>query len=374
MNLKFIIRQYIKTAVQGVFLPVIYSWYKRKPVRKGVILFADAHHTSLPYSMEYLYERVKEEGFQTEEHFEDFGKASFPKVLKAMLRFMKSYATAESVILCDYYLPAGACKKRQDTEVIQLWHGCGAYKRFGYDAAEDMSSHYKGNSMKNCSLVTVSSPWCEPVYAGALGISQKAVKALGISRTDRYFLKEYTQACRDNFYAQYPQAKGKKIVLWAPTFRGNARMPRLEGLEEIRKLQEEKKKEWFIIIKLHPHLEGKAGRSNCSILTEELLPVADVLITDYSSILFDYMIFKKPMILYAPDSGEYIKNRGFYLDYNKIPAVKITDSRMLKSAIEESAQASKEEWDYFYEQQMKACDGHATDRILKVLRKSENTL
>lgn len=374
MNIKFILRQYVKTAVNRVFLPIVYKVYSRKPVKKGKVIFADGHHHELPYSMTYMYECLKNKPLSIELHLADFGKDGYISGLKSMVRFMKSYATAEYVFLCDYYVPAGSCRCRRETQVIQLWHACGAFKKFGYDAAEDMSSFYKGNSMKNCTLVTVSSKLCEPFYAKALGLSEHVVKAVGISRTDRYFDACYRRECREKFFEICPEACGKKVILWAPTFRGNAGMPRLEGYEEVEIVKKALGSGYFFVKKLHPHLEGIYGTSTVDMLTEEVMAAADVLITDYSSVLFDFMVYKKPIILFAPDGAQYEDKRGFYLDYREIPAFYANNANELEAAVRRACAGetaiSERAYNIFYDKYMAQCDGHATERIIQEVMKN----
>lgn len=369
MNIKFILRQYVKTAVNRLFLPVIYRLYSRRPIRRGTVIFADGHHRELPYSMAHMYDRLKAMGMDIELYLSDFGKDGYMQSMKAMLRFMKAYATAEYVFLCDYYVPAGSCRRREGTQVIQLWHACGALKRFGYDAADDMSSFYKGNSMKNCTLVTVSSKLCEPIYAKALGISENAVKALGVSRTDRYFDKAYRQACRQRFFADCPEAEGKKVVLWAPTFRGNAGNPRLVGVEAIDDAKRRLGSSYFFVKKLHPHFSDIYGKPVTNMLTEEVMAAADVLVTDYSSVLFDFMVYKKPVVLFAPDGALYESDRGFYLDYALIPAFHAGTAdellEVLPRACAGEPAVPESEYDDFYNKYMAQCDGHATERIIQ---------
>lgn len=373
MDIKFILRQYVKTAVNRVFLPVIYKICSRKPVQKGKVIFADGHHRKLPYSMAYLYEYLKDKPFSIELHLEDFGQLGYLSGLRAMVRFMKSYATAEYVFLCDYYVPAGSCRRRGETQVIQLWHACGALKKFGYDAEDDMSSFYKGNSMKNCTLVTVSAKVCEAFYAKAFGLSENVVKALGVSRTDRYFDAHYEAQCRKKFFDLCPAAVGKKVVLWAPTFRGNARMPRLEGYEVVKQAKRTLGSDYFFVEKLHPHLEGVYGASTVDMLTEEVMAAADVLITDYSSVLFDFMVYKKPIILFAPDGAQYESGRGFYLDYQEIPALHAADANELERAVRQACAGdtgiSEAAYHRFFDKYMAQCDGHATERIVQEVMK-----
>ena len=136
-------------------------------------------------------------------------------------------------------------------------------------------------------------------------LPETSILPVGVSRTDMYFNETFNQKCRDNFFSQYPEARNKKIVLWAPTFRGKPGVASVYGLDDVLKAQEELKDTHYFIIKLHPHTQVHTEGTNCDIPSEELLPVADIVITDYSSILFDAMIYQLPLVLFAPDLEEY---------------------------------------------------------------------
>ena len=174
---------------------------------------------------------------------------------------------------------------------------------------------------------------------------------------------------------QHPEAQDKKIVLWAPTFRGKPGSAQVCGLEDVLKAQERLRDTHYFIIKLHPHSQLHTQGTNCSIPSEELLPVADVVITDYSSILFDAMIYKLPIILFAPDLKEYVDNRGFYLDYFTLPGILVRDSEhIVQTLSDEAALDASVDQHYFefFEQYMAACDGHSTQRIIDYITKPQN--
>ena len=98
--------------------------------------------------------------------------------------------------------------------------------------------------------------------------------------------------------------------------------------------------------------------------------MADVLITDYSSVMFDYLLYKKPLVLFSPDLAEYEAKRGFYLDYRSMPFPVVEDGGALAGAIEGSAayaEAHRTEQEVFCQTYTGACDGKATERILKLI-------
>lgn len=363
------IRQYMKMLLQNMLLPFIYGVYRHRPVQRGRILMADAHHAELPFSMRRMYEALKEQGREPELFIGDFGTMGFAETVRFLLRFMKAYATAEYVFICDYFLPASSCRKRPETTLVQLWHSCGLMKRIAFDAGDDIPKSYHGDLFGNYTYLTLSAEICVPVHARALHLPQERIVATGVSRTDVYFDPDWNEQCRTRFFEEIPGAKGKKIAVWAPTFRGNAGHPYLRGLEEIRAAAEALGDEWMVVIKAHPHIDAHTQVSNCSLPTEELFAVADLLITDYSSVLFDYLIYEKPLLLFAPDLKDYEEKRGFYLDYRAMPFQLVENGAYLAEAICScgvSAQQKEKEIRAFREMYLGACDGHATDRILKL--------
>lgn len=359
---RFVIKQYIKMFVQGVVLPLYYRIYRGRPLDEKLVIFADAHNHTMPYSMELIHKKFVDEGYKVVDIFSDYGNDGFMTTTKNMFRFMKMYAVAKYVIICDYFLPVAACKKREETKVIQLWHACGIFKKFAYEAEDDIPSFYKCKVIKNLNLVTVSSPACEPVYSRAMDLPEEIVRAVGVSRTDRFFDNEYKSACREQLYNKYPEARGKKIALWAPTFRGNAALPYLEGKEDVLALREKLGEEWFVLVRVHPHFHDR--EINCDISTEELFPVIDLLISDYSTVIFEFSIFNKPLVLFAPDYETYGKHRGFYINYTDLPGRIITDKNSLaQGVIDEYEQFNAEYMLNFNKKYMSACDGKSTERI-----------
>ena len=363
----FRIRQWIKMVLQNVVLPVVYNRYCRKPVQSGRILMADAHHDTMPFSMRRVYEELKKNGYEPELFIADFSHLSFGGMVSFLIRFMKAYAQAECVFICDYFLPASSCRKRKETKLIQLWHSCGLMKKIAFDAGDDIPQGYRGDLFGNYTYLTMSAQICVPVHARALHLDESRIRATGISRTDYYFDADWNKTCHEKFLEQYPQARGKKIAVWAPTFRGNAAMPYLVGTEDIKCAAQKLGEEWFVVIKAHPHIDAHGKISNCGLPTEELFSSADLLITDYSSTMFDYLIYRKPLVLFAPDLEEYEKKRGFYLDYRKMPFQVVEDGTHLEEAIRRAGsewEKHKQEAEAFILLYTGACDGNATKRIL----------
>lgn len=241
----------------------------------------------------------------------------------------------------------------------------------GFDASDDIPSCYKLNPHKNYNLMTVSSACCVPVFTSALRLPKGIVQDIGISRSDIYLDLSFVKKCKETFFRQYPEANGKKIVLWAPTFRGNASAPFLIGEEDVLNLQERLGQGWIVLIKAHPYIERQHKISTCTISSEMLLPVIDVLITDYSTVLFDYLIYEKPFVLFAPDYDIYKQKRGFYIDYYSLPGTVVTEGDKLALAVKQALEnINCEQLKKCKELYMGRCDGNSTERIRSLIIKN----
>lgn len=359
-KIKLQMKQYVKMLFQQVLLPFVYHIAKRKKVKRGLVLLADSHHEEMPESMVFFSQELEKRGYKAREFFfRSYGL----KGVKNMFSFMRSYAEAEYVILCDYFLPVASCKKRKETTVVQLWHGCGLLKKFGYSTTDDIPSAYHGNLFCNYDLVTVSDEVCREKMAEAMRLPKENVQALGVSRTDIFWQKGYQEACQKKFFEQHKEAQGKRIVLWAPTFRGRASHPYIVGESEIRYVvKEQLKEDYYLLVHLHPHMK----KEEQGIM--ELLPIADLLITDYSSVLFEFFLLEKPVIIFAPDYEEYQKTRGFYIDLKALPVRWSQKEEELLLAIKQPfSQKERLAQRACREVYLSACDGHVTERILDKL-------
>jgi len=367
--IKYYLRQIIKMGTQYIILPFFYFINRWKKIDNNLVILADAHHEKTPFNMKLVKEALsKNPNLQIIEYYLDFSKHSTLTGLLFSIKFMSIYSKAKYVFICDNFLPVSSCRKKKKTNIIQLWHACGSLKKFGFDAIDDIPKFYKGNVYKNYNLVTVSSKFCIPPFQSAMKQKQNIVNACGISRTDNYFDSNFKNNAISKFYKEHKAAKNKKIVLWAPTFRGKAIDPYIEGSDKIKLLEEKlEKHNFYLITKLHPHYKKVENLRTSKLLTEELITIADFLITDYSSILFDFLLLKENLILFNPDIYQYQKTRGFYFDYNEIPAIQLNNiDDIFEYLIKfNTTHINKDNINKFRTKFLDNCFGNATTRILQ---------
>ena len=297
------------------------------------------------------------------------------------LVFKKSAALARAgtVLMDNEFLPLAYVKIRKGVKVVQLWHGTGTIKKFGHDAN---SGRLLGLEKKADSRIThliVNSEYTAGLYQGAFGVTEDKVYLTGIPRTDVMFNDDFREKAVRDFYERSPGLVNKRLILYAPTFRDEqVTSPRVElNMEKWCSHMDE---DTVLLLRLHPHVAD--AYDDTSILQygdkvqnvsgysdlNTLLFVADALITDYSSIIFEYALLDRPMYFYAYDIDVFSEyGRGFYEDYNSFvpgPVAETTEGliSLVKSGDGYSAIRGQFK-DKFY----RYLDGKSTKRLLDIL-------
>lgn len=247
---------------------------------------------------------------------------------------------AEIILMDNAFMPMSFFKVRKETKVLQLWHGTGSIKKFGQDSNTGRLRELEKRHNANIDCLFVNSAGLVREYAGAFGVPESKVYATGLPRTDWLLtlLSDKDRAEKiEEISGNIAKFMGggslmdKKIILYAPTFRDNETdNPKLHM--NVSKLAETLPCDYLIFLKLHPFVSRAfkgsdlpAGVINVSDYQDlnELMVVSCGLITDYSSIIFDYVVLDKPMYFFADDILDFETNgRGFYLDYrNELPGI-----------------------------------------------------
>lgn len=296
-------------------------------VKKNRVAFVSMHNESFHDSLGEVKKVLDENGefdfvFITRRDLE-LKLKNIPRALSFFFIKSRKLATSGYVFLNDNFLPMAGCRFQKETTVVQLWHAEGVFKKFGLSIEQPENVRKNEiESNKRLSFVVCSSENVVPYYAEAFGVSEDRVLPLGSARTDWFFKKESFETAKNNFYKQFPDLQGKKLVLYAPTFRDdpeqNEKLLEHFDAEKLLKLLGD---EYVILLRLHPQVRPKEMSLDGTIdVTEyqdvrELVAVCDALITDYSSICMDFSLLEKKTIFFAFDLEEYQKDRDFYFDY-----------------------------------------------------------
>ena len=285
------------------------------------------------------------------------------------------YAVTSKVIITDDYVRyLRHFPLKDDQRVIQLWHACGAFKKFGQRGTNisiptDMATHAQYN------LVCVSGQYIRPIYADAFNINLKKVRALGCPRTDVFFDAASVQEKKNTIYEKHPEWKNKFIIIYAPTFRdiGNDRTEFHPDLDFDR-LSRELLPDQQLLICPHPIMKNAIidkKYPNIQVVrdfsTNDLMFISDMLITDYSSVIFEYALLKKPIAFFCYDLATY--NRGFYLNYpDDLPGPIFENQVSLTEYLrDKSKHIMDDKYELFIQKYMSGCDGHSCERIAKLV-------
>ncbi|MBC1501964.1 CDP-glycerol glycerophosphotransferase family protein [Listeria weihenstephanensis] len=263
---------------------------------------------------------------------------SLPKTKANLIRLMFHLSTAKVVVTDNYFAELAGVKWRENMTCVQIWHANGALKKFGW---EDKAAQKRSESDKKrfqavyqtFSKVLVGSDEMGDIFKRSFLLDDARLLKLGVPRTDYYF-DEATLALNKQIGLEKYGINGKKVLLYAPTFRDEALSETKLALD-IAAMKQALGEEYKLLLKVHPSMVSdleKIQDNFCVYADKEteieaLLPMTDVLITDYSSIPFEFSFFEKPMIFFAYDLEEYDGNRGLadhYLETIPGPLCKTT--------------------------------------------------
>ncbi len=363
-----------------------YRYYRRlckKPVIKNQIAFISGRRDELGGNEKFVYDLMKDREdisfkFLMISEMDQFSSR------KDKREFYKLYATSKVVVVDDYYSLLNTVEKRDDVTLFQLWHACGAFKTFGFSRiGKNGGPKQISPNHRMYDYTTVSSENIRKYYAEGFGISDSRVLATGIPRTDIFSSDEYRKKVTNEFYGKYPALKGKKIILFAPTFRGSGQKSAFypTSVFDPGEFLDNVGEEYAMIIKLHPFCserfnidekyEGRIIDLSLEDELNDLLFVTDILITDYSSSVFEASLLNIPMLFYAYDLYQYISERDFYCDFESFVPGKIVFNRreMEKAVI--NGDFEKEKIEPFRNKFFSDIDGQssrrAADAILNAL-------
>lgn len=259
----------------------------------------------------------------------------FPKEIKKVkygtLRAM--YELASAKIWIDNVRKDIYPFKKKNQYYIQTWHGGIALKKIEKDAENSLPPNYIKKAKKDSKMIDFmisNSEFCTNMYKRAFWYNGKIIE-IGTPRNDVLLNKSIYDEIKKNVYEKLNIKKDTKIVLYAPTFRkdGGLEYYDLNFKLVIQALEKQTNESWICLLRLHPNISFKNLKLELdekSVIDVskyndiyELMVSSNILITDYSSLMFEFSYMKKPVFLYANDVNEYIKDRGFYFDYLQLP-------------------------------------------------------
>ncbi len=247
------------------------------------------------------------------------------------LRQMYHIATARVVLVDGYCIPVSVLSHKENLKIIQIWHAMGCMKKFGYAmiGEEEGSSEDVARIMKmhrNYDYALISSYSFVRDYIEGFRIEREKIVQIPLPKADLLISEEYLRNQRDKLTGKHHVLAEKRNILYCPTFRKDE----TTAGEGIRRLIDEIDfGRYNLIYNPHPNSRVEVNDPRVMILpypTMELLAVADCVISDYSSVIYEAGLAKKPVYLYGYDWKEYSRKRAFNLDITKDVPTLFTDN------------------------------------------------
>ncbi len=372
----------ISTLKKKIALLII-SFFNRLPVKKNKIFlfsyYGSQYGCNPKYITEYILDNCPTGKFDLVWAFNDLklneGLQGIRKVRTMSLRYFYELCTSKVVI--TNFRTTDLFVKRVDQYYIQTWHSSLRLKQIEKDAESSLPCHYvemaKKDSQK-CDLLLSGCQYSTEIFQRSFWYNGKIFEH-GTPRNDLLFRNDTT--IKRKIIDSLKISEDTKFIMYAPTFRRNNNLDvyDLDYPKILEKLRTKFGGEWAFLIKLHPHLLSKSGHliygENIFDFTtyhdvQELLSVSDALVSDYSSIIFDFALTQRPCFLYVPDFDDYVDNdRKLYFDIRHLPFVSSYDNDDLINKIENfNPEQYRQKLRVFLQSINSFEDGRACERIL----------
>lgn len=320
------IMKYLKLLIKTFIFFSLHIFYIF-PIKKDTVLFSSFHGKQYSCNPKYLYEYLIKHGIYKNYvwEFSDVSKKCLvPNACVVRSRSIShtlALLTAEYIITnteSPWYYP-----KRKRQKFLQTWHGGGAYKKVGGAVGWGVLENYeqKLNSRKIDYYISSSAKFTEVQSFSKYVDCNKFINT-GMPRNSLFFDEQ--KGIRNNVINEYSINESDKLVLYAPTYRGSPDfknyqldIPILNFHKIVEALSQSFGGSWKVLQRGHYFYNNNStseGIINASSYEDmqELLVACDVLLTDYSSTIWDFSFTRKPCFLFVPDLDTYDRDRSFY--------------------------------------------------------------
>lgn len=326
---------------------------------------------------------------------------------------LKEYSEYKNVIIVerestDYYKYLATCQylitnstfgyyfeKRKEQVYINTWHGVPT-KYMGYEHIIERVENARGparNFLMADYILSANRFMTDIMYKRAYmldGLFQGKILELGYPRIDTVLTA--SKAVTYKRLEALGIDTNKKIILYAPTWKGTLYNNLDYSVEELKETVHKmsagiNKNQYKIYLRVHYFLykiladdpDFKDILIPFTIDTNELLSIVDILISDYSSIFFDFLVTGRPILFYVPDLKDYKKNRGLYVPIKKLPGYVTADIEMIAASLTAICQNAEQYLEFYSERYIEMqdwClekeDGHSCEHIINTIFKNQD--
>ena len=313
-------------------------WCAVLPKRGNRILFLIENREDITGNTLAIYERMLARGLDQSYKITVSCRNVFTSKnnLWLWLKTIFQIARNDYIFVEDYVPVLGFLDLDKKTTIVQTWHAGFGFKSVGYGR---FGLEGSPNPFESChrkyTYGIIGNDYLREIYSEVWGIEKEALLATGMPRLSDFLDENVMNKKKSELYEEMPFLKDKYVITFAPTYRGSNQeeafydMEKLD-LDALCELCEEKNA--IVLMKFHPFLQNQKlvddsydkyliDVSNYNL--NDLHYVTDVLITDYSSCFYDFILLGKPVVFYVYDEVTYSATRGVHRPVSKVAPGKI---------------------------------------------------
>ena len=266
--------------------------FARFPFRRRRVVLASARTPELEGNLAALHDSIRRRDPRAEitlllEPY-SYGLVGKVAYLIRLIRGTYYLRTSRLVVVDNAWFPIHVAPHRPETTVVQVWHAAGALKRFGLDAPAADHEAERTFLHRYYDYVVVAGESSREPYASALRTPLDRVLPLGTPRTDFFFDEAQMGAARKRLLAQHPQLRDRRVVLYAPTFRGRGEAKRPAPSFNAARLRSLLPAEYALVLKTHPNLPAGATKTkgydaiiDPAAEIKDVFNIIDILLNEY---------------------------------------------------------------------------------------------
>lgn len=352
---------------------------KKRPNDGSNILFASEARPNMQGNLKAVHDRMIERGLDKDYSFAYSFRTGRTSSRRSAFHLAWQMGKANTILIDDYFAVLKDLGNRNEQKIIQLWHAGSGFKSVGYSRFGQYGSPNLRNAHRQYSYAICGSQHLRDVYSEAFGIERESVFATGLPRIDGFLREGRAEKVLVEFESEFPEAKSKRKILWAPTFRGRGSGDAHYDYDVIdfQALYDSCGEDTVVLFRQHHFIPNPApippefsdrliDVASCPD-TNDLLLISDVLITDYSSVIYEYSLLERPMIFFAYDLETYSATRGMHRDYEEAaPGSIATTFDELITLIRQPA-LSVEKTKEFVRENFDFVDTNNSDRVIDTL-------
>ena len=342
-------------------LNALYDEFHKLPIQRNKIVCDNFHGLGYGCNPKYIVEALLSLGKNLDIVWLTNGEAELPRGVRVVPyhseEAIREIATAQ--VLIDNVMKFHGFKKRPDQYYIQTWHGDLPLKKIGFDNPANVGSGKYSKrvsiNFKNTDLVITGSRFSTEMFRRSFHYEGEILEC-GMPR-DGVLLHTPT-SLREDVCKYYHVSVDKKILLYAPTYRDKGNMTQFTL--DYQRVLDQLGDEYVMLLRLHPRM-AKYAKSltytnrliNASDYPDmqELMAVSDIMITDYSAVMFNFAMTGRPVYLFATDVEEYRKQRDYYFDIYDLPfPLATTTENLIQNLLSVDIDTYEKKLDQFWDE------------------------